>query len=87
MAERLSEIELEEIQELKEHAENKNTKKKAQQPVLERKARSLRQQGDQTQLKLSLRSHLALLKKNFSASHYKHITTRFRLGIWYKYRS
>ena len=46
MAERLSEIELEEIQELKEHAENKNTKKKAQQPVLERKARSLRQQGN-----------------------------------------
>ena len=42
MAERLSEIVLEEIQELKENAETE-TRKEAQKPVLERKARSLRE--------------------------------------------
>ena len=74
MAKRLLEIEHEEIQELKENAEKKNTK--AQNPVLEGKARSLREQvyGRSKYSKSSPRSHLTSQKNNFLVSYHKEIT-------------
>ena len=63
MAERLPENEFDEIQELKENAEKRNTKKK-----MFLKGRL------QEATKCSKSSHLALQKNNFLDSYYKQIT-------------
>ena len=69
MAERFPDIELEETQELKENAANKNTKKKAQNDTLSTQT-SLEEATTECS-KSSPRSHLALRQNNFLASYYK----------------
>ena len=90
MAERLPEIELDEIQELKENTENKNTKNRSTKTcswgggTLSSRAR-LRKATKCS--KSYPRCHFALRNNNnVLASYYKQLTSWF-LRIWYKYRS